>query len=292
MIPLLITLDLEVANDHNMEQQGAVLEKLSGDLKSMGVNITGFATSDFAMTFPEQVKLLKLSGNEIACHGLHHNKKENYKLLNKEIINEYISTASNEIEKISGEKPVCFRGPGMTTSSRTHKVLIELGYKADFSLCSQRIDFINSAGGDIRWLFAPRLPYFPSEYNPYKKGNLPIRVIPLSCLLIPFISGILYICGFNFMKFIFRMLIKESLRTQKPIVYLFHSYEFSNPVKKSSFVQSDNDKRYSPIHKLYRFTPEERYQKNLELIKYMLSFNSLHPFTGNEYITKLNKDNN
>jgi hypothetical protein len=295
MIPLLITMDLEFAYDHDIKEQGTITEKLCKDLKSLNLPITVFTTSEFAEKFPEQIKGLCLSGNEIGCHGLNHSLKENYKKINENEINYYLSNAGKSIEKVTGRKPVCFRGPGMTTSAKTQKMLIQNDYVADFSVCSQRIDFFNSKGGDIRWLFAPRNQYNPSDVSPYRKGDLPIRVIPLSCALIPFMSGTLYLFGLKFMKCFFNLLAKEASKKCSPIVYLFHSYEFTGFTGRQTYYkESGNEDRYRRpvIHHFYKSDIEKRYKMNIDLIKYMLLFESVRPFTGNNYCEFLDKKNN
>jgi hypothetical protein len=295
MIPLLITMDLEIAHDHAIKEQEIITEKLCKDLKSLNLPITVFTTSEYAERFPEQIKGLSLSGNEIGCHGLNHSIKENYKKIEEDKIKYYLSNAESNIESVSGKKPVCFRGPGMTTSAKTQKILVQNGYAADFSVCSQRIDFFNSKGGDIRWLFAPRNQYNPSGISPYRKGDLPIRVIPLSSIMFPFMSGTLYLFGLKFMKKFFDLLIKEASKKCNPIVYLFHSYEFTGPAgnnsKGNDSGKTDFYKR-PLIHRLYKSDIRERYKMNMDLIKYMLSNDSVRPFTGNNYCEFLDKKNN
>lgn len=203
-----------------------------------------------------------------------------------------ILLATKNVEDKIQEKPVSFRGPGMTTSKTTQKILAENGYKSDFSVCSQRIDFLNSKGGDIRWLFSPRIPYHPSDKSPYNKGDIQIWVVPLSSIGIPFISGILYLFGFRFMKLFSHLLIKEAIKTGKPIVYLFHSYEFcqyvgSTSVSKEVTDVSRNKKKW--IHGFYERDPVIRYNMNIGLLKYLLTFDLICPFTGKEYCELLNR---
>lgn len=293
MVPLLITMDLEVAYDYDLNEQKTVLENLCIDFKKIGLPITIFATSESVDCFPEQIKMLHISNNEIACHGLNHCRNENYKNLLPEKIDANLLTAGKNIENLITEKPICFRGPGMSTSTVTQRILVENGYKADFSICPQRVDFFNSKGGDIRWIFAPRLPYNPSNKNPYTKGNIPLWVVPLSCIGVPFISGILYLFGLRFMKFFFNLLMKESIKTKKPIVYIFHSYEFAKYVgSENENIRTAGVKRNKRklIHRFYAGDPLKRFEMNIKLIKYMLSFDSISPLTGKEYCEHLNRE--
>lgn len=293
MIPLLITMDLEIAKDYNPEQQRLILREINNDFKKLELPFTTFTTSEAVDCFPDELKAIHSNGNEIGCHGLNHGKDENYKTLNTDKIISNIKTSTNNIESIISEYPSSFRGPGMSTSASTQSVLLKNGYTADFSICTQRIDFLNTKGGDFKWLFSPRQPYYPSAESPYRKGNLPLWVIPLSCIGFPFISGMLYIWGLNFMKIFFRMLLKESLRNNKPIVYIFHSYEFTEYIGIKELINdksniSRNERSF--LHNFYVSKPEIRHSINLELVRYMLSFDIVKPFTGKEYIQILNRE--
>lgn len=287
MIPLIITSDFEYANDYNSFQQGEIIKKLCEDLKEINLPVTAFVTSEYAYRYPESVKLFSEYGNDIECHGFNHNREENYKKLKEKEIRQYISAATDNIEVLILKRPVCFRGPAMSTSSLTQRILIETGYIADFSVCSQRIDFFYSAGGDIRWLSAPRNIYNPSDNNPYKKGFLPIKVVPLRSIFLPFTSGTMYIFGLNFMKIFYNILIKESAKTKKPVVYIFHPYEFTEFESKHD--KNNFKKKKSPVHNLYTSDIRKRYEMNFELFRYMLSFKEVQPLTGREYCLNYNK---
>jgi peptidoglycan/xylan/chitin deacetylase (PgdA/CDA1 family) len=290
MIPLIITMDLEIAKDYSLDQQRLALRKINNSFDELKLQFTTFTTSEASDYFPDELKAIQSNGNEIGCHGLNHGSDENYKTLNANTIYSNIQSSTDNIVRITSASPTSFRGPGMSTSVNTQKVLINSGYKSDFSVCPQRLDFMHTKGGDIGWLFASRLPYNPSEVSPYRKGNLPLWVVPLSCIGFPFISGILYIFGLRFMKFFFRMLLRESLKNNKPIVYIFHSYEFAEYTG-SKELKNDksgiNRNKRSFIHRLYSSEPEARYSINLEFIKYMLSFDNVKPFTGNKFTEKL-----
>jgi hypothetical protein len=295
MIPLLVTMDLEIAHDHKYKEQGEIIEKLCVDMNKLKIPLTAFTTSEFADYFPGHLKTVNAFKNEIGCHGLNHNKDENYKYLPYESIYNNLKSANKNIEEIICDRPISFRGPAMSTSAITQKVLIELGFKNDFSVCPQRIDFFTSKGGNVKWLSSPRLPYHPSDNNPYKKGNMPIWVIPLSSIGIPFISGILYLFGLQFMKRFFLTLMRESEKTGKPIVYIFHSYEFTEYVghkDRNNYLKYLERNKRPFIHKLYLSDPGKRYNMNMELFKYMLTFDSIRTFTGKQYSEYLNTKTN
>jgi hypothetical protein len=278
-VPLLVTMDLEVAYDHNISEQEYILEKIVRDLDLIHTPITVFTTVDAAIKFSRQLRLLKSSGHEIGYHGISHRIDENFTKMSQAEIQTNISEGSKNVQAIVHEHPRCFRGPFMTTSALTHKVLIENGYVADFSVCPQRLDIFNSKGGNLGWLYAPRKPYFPSEYSPYRKGSLPIRIVPLSCIGAPFLSGMLYLFGLVFMKFFFKILLCEAKKNKKPIVYCFHSYEFT------AFTGSQTGR--SPVQKLYRQDRAERYRQHYTFLKYIRAFDSIKPITATEYLKDL-----
>lgn len=276
-IPLLVTMDLEIAYDHDLQEQMQILERLGDDLHKLSLPITIFTTSDAVKAFPDQVNILKELRHEFGLHGMAHSYDEDFSKLSLVKARDIISNATTIIQAVLGNKPRCFRGPFMTTSTATHKALIENGFIADFSVCSQRIDMFNAIGFKRGWLTAPRKPYFPSELSPYKKGKVPLVVIPLSCSGIPFVSGALYLFGFQFMRLFFSFLLQEAIWLSKPIVYMFHSYEFCS-------CRSDNNGK--KLHRLYLQNREKRYQKNLMLLKYMIARKDIQPMAGSDFINR------
>jgi hypothetical protein len=285
-------MDLEMAYDHNLKQQETILLRLIDDFFSNRVPLTIFSTYNAMDAFPSQLSEFINNGNEIGCHGLYHSQEENYRKMPEEIISQNILCYNNKYFQLFGKTPSCFRGPFMSTSSASHRVLIDNGCEADFSVCSQRFDFLISRGGDIRWLTAPRKPYMPDSDSPFKKGNEPLWIIPLSCAVLPFTSGILYLFGLNFMKAFYRFLLRESLKTAKPIIYMFHSYEFAEFTGYSKSPNGENIvKKNLPVHqRFYVKDKSKRYEMNSELIRYMLSFDSVKPLTGTKYIKILSSN--
>lgn len=284
-VPLLITMDLEIAYDHNMQEQFDILQTLSTIFNELKLPVTIFCTSDAAEKFHKQVQLLHYSGNEIGCHGMTHDFKENFRNMPEEKIRTIVSEATHRIENIIQHKIRCFRGPSMTTSAVTQKILVANGYNADFSVCSQRVDIFNSRGGNLGWLYAPRIPYLPSEKSPYKKGKLPLLIVPLSCMALPFLSGVLFLLGLNFMKVFFRILLREALLLNKPIVYVFHSYEFTR-FNVQKIKEAEGRLKQDFHHKFYLRNRETRLQKTIELFKYMLSFNCVEPMKAETFIQR------
>lgn len=282
IVPFILTTDVEIARDHDLSAEGGVINSLCEDLFKLKVPLTAFVTADYIKNYPSNIETLLSYKNEIGCHGNTHEIKENYKKMGEEDITFNIDTFINTAEAIIPGHNKCFRGPGMSTSATTQRILVKKGFSADFSVCSQRLDFFRTKGGSIYWLVAPRLPYNPSVDSPYTTGDLEILNIPLSCLGLPFISGILYLFGINFMKLFFRMLFRESLITGKPIVYLFHIYEFLERRKES--YEKAGYYKFTNVQKLYKKNRDERYFLNMMLFRYILSFPEIMPFSASGYL--------
>ena len=288
MIPVLITIDLETAMDHVLSEQSEIFVRLFNEFNELGIATTSFITSEFAARFSDQIQSIDHYTNEFGLHGRDHSVSENYCRMTREEIESNIHASYEIVSEITQSAICCFRGPFMSTSSSTQQVLIGKKIKADYSVCSQRFDFINSRGGNLSWLISPRTVYHPSMVSPYKRGELPLWVIPLSCIGIPFISGIMYIFGLSFMKYFFRLLLAESLKNGKPIVYLFHTYEFSEQVYETSQVPADSKK--SLIHSLYIKDRKKRYEMNLDLIKYIMSFDDVQLFKNSDYLRHIDNE--
>lgn len=269
-------MDLEVAEDHDLNAQDAILLRLKKDLNAENLPLTIFTTATAAEAFPERLKSLQDAGHEIGSHGLNHSPEENYKTATSEHIKMWLSESTKRISNITEKKLLSFRGPGMSTSVTAQQHLIKMGYQTDLSVCSQRADFMLTAGGELGWLFSPRNTYQPSTYSALKKGNQPIKVIPMRTFGIPFISGSLYIFGLTLMKLYFCLLLLESKRCNKPIVYLFHSYEHT-----PHNIGKDN----RPLRqKLYTKDHEKKYRKNLDFLKFMTSFSNVKAMRAIDYI--------
>lgn len=276
-IPLLVTLDLEIAPDHDLERQRLVLYQLNRDLSKLDISATIFVTAEAGLKWAKELQMLRKAGHEIGCHGLSHSVEENYRKMPFEKTKAILTRATEIITDACGAVPRCFRGPRMTTSANTHSALDDLMYHADFSVCSQRFDFRNSRGSTAGWLIAPRVPYFSSKQSPYRKGTSNILVVPLSSLGLPFLSGTLFLLGLPFMKLFANLLYYEAKYSGKPIVYLFHSYEFSplagmkNPGRKF-------------LHRLYLQSREKRYEKQMNLLSHLVSLRNAISLTASEYV--------
>lgn len=278
-------MDLEIAEDHNLEQQAQIINKLN---KNIELPITIFTAANAAQKFSNEIKNLDSTFHEFGCHGLNHSESENFNKMTIAESSDAIYKATTIIESIIGMRPTAFRGPSMGTSSNTQHALVENGYKTDFSVCSQRFDIFNSKGGSAGWLTAPRIPYHPSKSSPFKRGNSKLLVVPLRSMGLPFLSGTLYLFGLHFMKMFFNLLFKESQKSNKPIVYLFHSYEFCEINR----TDTKNSAKQKLLHRIYHQDRNKRLKLNLELIKYMISFSEVEPMTARSFFEYFNEPKN
>ena len=165
----------------------------------------------------------------------------------------------------------------MKTSHTTQSILVELGYIADCSVASQRVDFVSSNLINVDWIFAPRLPYRPSRRSAFRTGDQDIWVVPLSAAILPFISSTLYLLKTRVMKSLFRALYMEARRTGKPIVYLIHPFEFAPSTlrykpENLSFFQEIRTHGFLVRERFFEKSHHERFRMNQELLGYMKSF--------------------
>jgi hypothetical protein len=109
----------------------------------------------------------------------------------------------------------------------TARALEDANFKTDSSISSQRFDgpFTFGAKNKLKWLYAPRKPYYLSYESPVKKGKSKILEIPISAFLLPFIGTTMRISPFVTKAILSKVLYFESSKTNKPIVFLFHPNE-------------------------------------------------------------------
>ena len=263
-VPLVISLDLEIATDHELTPQASMLDRIGADSSRLGIPLTVFTTADAAEAFASPLRRLIATGHEIGCHGTDHGPGDNYRTMSACEARRRVHTATARIETAVGVRPYVFRGPRMTTSAETQLALVEHGYIGDFSACPMRVDFWRSGGGSLKEFFATRAPFLPSRGSAFRRGEIPLVVVPLGGFGIPFLSGSLYLLGSRLMRLFFEFLLAQARRSAAPIVYLFHSYEFV------PLFRGVPNRR--PLHqRLYVRDPEVRYTMNVELWHSMFS---------------------
>lgn len=291
-VPILITWDVDPSPEVPYELRKQSLDVTVELCKDLDISSTFFVTANADHATPVQIEMIQAYGNEIGCHGLTHNNKEEYDRMPEEMQLHFLQQATTKLEELSGNKVCVFRSPRVKISATTIKILVELGYIADSTVCSQRFDVFSSNLINPGWLVAPRLPYRPHPENIYKSGDSDIWEIPISAIGIPFISASLSVLGLAPMKALFRLLYAESRRTGKPIVYLGHPIEFT-----SGWLKPFSWKEFTPgfirTHglllrkRLYRLNPKAWLKATQELFTYIGSFPGTHFMPVGEYALKM-----
>ncbi len=105
--------------------------------------------------------------------------------------------------------------------------LEKTGFRIDSSISSQRFDGPFSYGTRMKfnWLSSPRGPYNPSRKNPFLKGNSTILEIPVSAMIVPYITTTMRISPPIF-RYLEKYLLRESKNAKTPIVMLTHPNEY------------------------------------------------------------------
>jgi len=303
VVPVLITCDMDPLTMDERIRYGLPLKDAQSSLlkasigmmldmlSDMRINATFFITASLAEEIAYELKEIKNRRHQIGCHGLTHDEYDNYAKLpyNEQIYR--IERATMILEDFVGVgKVTAFRAPGVRISATTLKILENLGYTADSSISSQRFDL--SSNMNPKLIFAPRMPYHPEASDAYRRGSMKIWEIPISALVLPFISGTLSVFGLGFMKRFFNVLYRESLRTGKPIVYLTHPTEFlasENYGVPASWFFSPRMWRVqgNPVrYFLFRKDGKVLFGEHKKLFEYMKRFEGIKFMTVEEYIKK------
>jgi len=289
-VSVLLTWDIDPFRDVSIEDKREALQQARGLLSDLQIRSTMFFHARIAGQLNDEIHQLLQDGHEIGCHGLTHGSEEAYNRMPESMQRKYLGEATEILEKTTGRAISSFRGPRAKTSHTTQKILVELGYSADCSVASQRIDFVSSNLINVGWIVAPRLPYRPSHRNAFLRGDQDIWVVPISAAIVPFISSALNILGIRAMKILFSLLYRESQYTGKPIVYLIHPFEFAPSAlnhegEHLSFVRRVRTHGFLIRTKLYEKDYRERFRMNQELFTYMKSFPGVQFRTVRQYVS-------
>jgi peptidoglycan/xylan/chitin deacetylase (PgdA/CDA1 family) len=293
-IPVLITWDVDPDRWTTLENRQRALSRALDLCEEFSIRATFFITANFAHEYPSHIERMQALGQEIGCHGLTHTDEEDYDRMTMEMQSAYLEEATQKLAATAGAPILAFRSPRVKTSAHTLKLLAEYGYRADSSVCSQRIDFLSSNLINPGWLVAPRQPYHPHPDSAFKRGDVPLWEIPISALVIPLISSSLNVFGLRFMKALFRGLYAESGRTGKPVVYLEHPTEMTLARKRRAPITL---KQFSPAfirthgfllrNHFFRMDGETCYAATREFFAYMASFPRVSFVTSSEYAQSL-----
>lgn len=290
-VPILITCDVDPTPEVTIENKKHALNLTKKLLQDLKITSTFFFHARIAAVLADQINSLITQTHEIGCHGLTHGNEEEYSTMPQEMQQRYLFEATYILQNLTNQPIRSFRGPRVKTSATTQQILEQLGYIADCSVASQRIDLVSSNLINTGWITAPRLPYHPNKISPFKKGNSHIWVVPLSALALPFISSALYVFGLTIMKSLFHILYLEALRTGKPVVYLLHPFEFAPytqpvPHKNLSRLKSIRTHGLSIRSKFYQHDHKKRYIANKQLFSYIKSFPNITFMSVTDFVHK------
>lgn len=286
-VPVLVTWDVDRYN-RELPQKRKTLQLALDVCRESGISSTFFFVAQEAENYPDEIVEMKRAGHEIGCHGLTHGKEEVYDRMPQNMQQDYIEQATRLLEDRVGLSITAFRGPRVKISATTLSLLADYGYLTDSSVCPQRLDLISSNLVNPGWLAAPRLPYQPHKDNAFKRGNLNILEVPVSALVVPFISSSLYVFRLSLFKLFFNLLYAEARRTGKPIVYLAHPAEFGPQSHRSFKLSSLSLKTLRTVgvggrKHLGVSDPKVHLELHRALFAYMATFPNIRFMTMRQY---------
>lgn len=246
MLQFILTFDVERHSFHSNYLDHRIISRVAEEaipnllnlLDELHVRATFFVTGYFAYKAPQVLQLVSEFGHEIGCHGYDH--KDFYDILpyNKQIY--YLKKAKYNIETAFNHSITSFRAPCLRIGANTVKALEETGFTRDSSISPQRFDgpFTTGSMKKLKWLCAPRQPYYLSHNSPFKIGDSGIIEVPISALLWPFIGTHLRLSPFITNQ-IYRLLKIECRIYRNPILFLFHPVEILNFKKGKTYKRSN-----------------------------------------------------
>lgn len=202
------------------------LPRLLDVLSKHDVASTFYFTGMFAEQCPEAVELVDDYGHEVACHGYDHSPNRAFDVLSYEEQLYDLKKAKKVIEDASSGSICSFRAPALRLNNDTILALEKTGFQTDSSVASQRFDGPLTFGSKkkLKWLVAPRKPYYASHTSPFEKGTSKIMEIPISSIIIPFIGTTMRVSP-PLLRYIEKFVFYEAYKTEKPVVFLFHPNE-------------------------------------------------------------------
>ena len=285
-IPFLITIDV-----HDSPNLDDVVNRCLERLSQNKLNVTFLVPAVCCRRpgFNSTLKRALSLGHQVGCHGLYHDGTEDYYTDAFEVQRRNLACAKQLIEDAVGTLVSTFRAPEFHISKDTLNVLDTLGFRADLSVCSQRMPLLSSQIGNYHWLVSPRTPYHPSRTNPYAKGHLKLLEIPTSAILLPLMSALNSVSEMT-TEFITRILRYEAAFVSKPIVYQCHAEDFvlvaqlKNPMKITwrSLIPSRHG---IPLRWAFEETDGNvLYRRNQEFLSFVMQTLNFRFLTVDEYV--------
>ena len=248
----LVTNDVEEHSLTRYQYDRKIIERIRNqglpDLLDMyskyDVEGTFYFTGVVAEEMPEAIDLVLENGHEVGCHGYSHEVERSFDLLdyNEQVID--LLRARRAIEAVSG-RIVSFRAPTVRINNTMVRALERTGFKTDSSIASQRFDGLFSYGlkRKLKWLYAPRSPYYMDPGNPFKRGNSSILEIPISSLVFSHTGTTMRIAP-NLFQVLGNYLRAEATRNGIPLVFLFHPVEALETRKGAVIARRSNNYLY------------------------------------------------
>ncbi|VVB85547.1 4-deoxy-4-formamido-L-arabinose-phosphoundecaprenol deformylase ArnD [uncultured archaeon] len=136
------------------------------------IKCTFYFTGELAGMVPEAVELVAEHGHDVGCHGYDHFHDRAFDDMNLDEQIFELRKAKNILEGIAG-KISDFRAPALRINESTIRALEKTGFTTDSSIASQRFDGSLTFGSKrkLKWLVAPRYPYYLSYDSVVKKGG-------------------------------------------------------------------------------------------------------------------------
>jgi hypothetical protein len=286
----LITNDVETTSlwNHRLsDKTGEVVLKVGMPLlleayEKFNVKATFYFTGHIAKLYPDVVKMILPYGHEVASHGLVHDADQAFDVLTLEQQIDHLKRSKEILENICQQEVISFRAPALRVNQFTPQALAMTGFKTDSSVAPQRIDMFLSFGSKkkMKWLTAPRTPYFTKPDDLSKAGNGSIYEIPVSSFLLPYAGTIMRVSP-GLVKIVRSMLNFETHRTGRPLLFLIHPNELID--EEIEFSKID---RRAKNYFAYLLGDKLRYQlklKNLGKKALPLLINQLEYFQNKDY---------
>ena len=230
----IITNDVETTSLRNhrlSDKTGEIVLKegmpvLLDAYKKFNIKATFYFTGHIAKLYPEVVKMIVPHGHEVACHGLVHDSSQAFDVLTLEQQIDHLRRAKRILEDICQQEVVSFRAPALRVNRFTPEALAKNGFLIDSSIAPQRLDMFLSFGSNkkMKWLTAPRTPYFTSPNDLARKGKGPIFEIPINSFLLPYAGTTMRVTPLvtKLVRFVLNL---EASKTSRPVVFVIHPNE-------------------------------------------------------------------
>ena len=230
----LITNDVETTSlwNHRLsDKTGEVVFKEGMPLlleayEKYGVKATFFFTGHIAALFPDIVRMVIPYGHEVGCHGLTHEPDKAFDVMTCEEQVDHLTRAKDILEGICNQEIISFRAPALRVNRYTPEALLRTDFRIDSSVASQRADMFLSFGSmeKMKWIFAPRTPYYTRDNNLARRGVSTLFEIPLNSFLLPYAGNVMRVSPFA-ARMVRSILNFESSVTGRPLVFIIHPNE-------------------------------------------------------------------